>query len=725
MTIINFSSLDPHLAIFMGLILTYLIHSTVFYLLVRLVLLFNEFHSSQVKEYLWRVALFGGIFTASFQIFSGLSLMSLPTSQNPKPSPVVYTVKENPQIPDRVIYEIQPEDVLMAVETLKAKEMLPVDPSISTIEIAKNNPTSISEKVLFFMGILFISFILLIYKILAYCQFINKIKPLDKVKDQKIHLMIHDLCTSIPYRKRITIKSSRKLKSPVALGSNKIFVPESSLQNLPDEQIKSLLAHELAHLVRKDTWWNAVYSFMEAALFFQPLNRMIRKELQENAEILCDEWAVKITGNKKALASCLLEVAGWYTKPITSSIVPGMALSKKSLTQRINNILNDQYMKTRPNFALTIFVMLTIGLLVILATPGFTIAPQQEAPKPEQPAKPKPEVPSQELKSIIPVDPKENIKKIKELEVMVEEDIEIDVPIQEEIDLDMDMDLDMDIDIDLPPPFKDDFKSFEEFNHFDHNFSFQFNSDDIFQLRDSILKNFEINFDDHFKENFNYVFSFQDGDTNKIRSRSSSIIINNNEKKVIIENWEVKELWIDGKKIPDDEIKNHNIVIEDFNPRIRFHEDAQGRLREAELRSKDAEIRAKDAELRAQEAQVRWERRREEIEIRKGEFEARRIEAESRLIEAEERRKEAEIRRMESEERRATAEKFNKILEENLIKDKLIEDADYYSFQLNNEELKINDVAQPEKIHKKYKKLYENETGNSLNENSNFMIRKK
>src|SRR2546429_8130729 len=72
-----------------------------------------------------------------------------------------------------------------------------------------------------------------------------------------------------------------------------------------------MLAHELAHLARRDSLWLAGASLIERCLFFQPLNRLARRELETTAEYLSDEWATRKTGSPVALAKCLATVAEW------------------------------------------------------------------------------------------------------------------------------------------------------------------------------------------------------------------------------------------------------------------------------------------------------------------------------------------------------------------------------------------------------------------------------
>ncbi len=79
---------------------------------------------------------------------------------------------------------------------------------------------------------------------------------------RSIHLTTHALCPV-----------------PLALGGRHVVLPERFLQELDPEQQRAALAHEVAHVVRRDPEWRIAIEVLERALFFQPLNRLARARL--------------------------------------------------------------------------------------------------------------------------------------------------------------------------------------------------------------------------------------------------------------------------------------------------------------------------------------------------------------------------------------------------------------------------------------------------------------
>jgi len=159
------------------------------------------------------------------------------------------------------------------------------------------------------------------------------------VTDGPLAATLAELQRTAGYRRRVHLTMARTISSPVALGLSEICVPELALSDLGAEQQRSMLAHELAHLARRDSLWLAGASLMERCFFFQPLNRLARRELETTAEYLSDEWATRKTGSAVALAKCLATVAEWIQASPLGVPVAGLAERRSFLVSRISRLL--------------------------------------------------------------------------------------------------------------------------------------------------------------------------------------------------------------------------------------------------------------------------------------------------------------------------------------------------------------------------------------------------
>lgn len=138
---------------------------------------------------------------------------------------------------------------------------------------------------------------------------------------------------------RVRLSVSDRVGGPLAWGRSEIVLPRRALVDLTPEQQQNVLAHELAHLVRRDPSWRWYSALVEAVFFFQPLNRMARRGIHESAEYLCDDWAVRMTGQNLVMAKCLVEVAGWLRPLPAAAPVAGMAEQGSPLVRRVERLL--------------------------------------------------------------------------------------------------------------------------------------------------------------------------------------------------------------------------------------------------------------------------------------------------------------------------------------------------------------------------------------------------
>lgn len=114
------------------------------------------------------------------------------------------------------------------------------------------------------------------------------------------------------------------VNTPFVLNAREICLPERALE-LDRDALEAVLAHELAHIERRDGSWLKAALLLQALLWFQPLNRKLRAALQETAELAADDRAVELTGNALALARTLTQVASWVRG---ARFVPSVAMAR-------------------------------------------------------------------------------------------------------------------------------------------------------------------------------------------------------------------------------------------------------------------------------------------------------------------------------------------------------------------------------------------------------------
>ena len=115
----------------------------------------------------------------------------------------------------------------------------------------------------------------------------------------------------------VSLATCPNLKSPLAWGRSRVVVPDYFAEELDDASLVAMLAHECEHLRRRDGAWLLFARSLQGIFAFQPLLGRAIRELSEQAELLCDEAAMRKSGGGVALAKCLATIADRLTQPQT------------------------------------------------------------------------------------------------------------------------------------------------------------------------------------------------------------------------------------------------------------------------------------------------------------------------------------------------------------------------------------------------------------------------
>ncbi|MES2179714.1 MAG: M56 family metallopeptidase [Gemmatimonadota bacterium] len=107
----------------------------------------------------------------------------------------------------------------------------------------------------------------------------------------------------------INLSIASDLPSPVALGASEICLPSVVAREFSTRHRDTLIAHEVAHLQRKDPHWFAFVEVVTAVSAFQPLIFLVAREFRRDVELICDEAAVRRTHDRQGLIGALALLA--------------------------------------------------------------------------------------------------------------------------------------------------------------------------------------------------------------------------------------------------------------------------------------------------------------------------------------------------------------------------------------------------------------------------------
>ena len=88
-----------------------------------------------------------------------------------------------------------------------------------------------------------------------------------------------------------------------------MVVSEGLVTQLDEDEVETVLAHELAHLKNHDTALNTVVAVYRRVLFFDPFIRLLERAIYGEKEFSADELSARETKKPLSLASALLKIS--------------------------------------------------------------------------------------------------------------------------------------------------------------------------------------------------------------------------------------------------------------------------------------------------------------------------------------------------------------------------------------------------------------------------------
>jgi beta-lactamase regulating signal transducer with metallopeptidase domain len=171
--------------------------------------------------------------------------------------------------------------------------------------------------------------------------------------------------------RRIELRTSDKVRVPAALGFFRpaVIVPAWTLEELPAEELKVILLHELAHLHRWDDWTNLAQKIVKSLFFFHPAVWWIESKLMLEREMACDDLVLAQTSNPRTYAKSLISLAERV------GLGKGIALAQAALgrahqtSQRIMQILDTGRPKATRVWKPALGVVTAMSAIAIMAVP--------------------------------------------------------------------------------------------------------------------------------------------------------------------------------------------------------------------------------------------------------------------------------------------------------------------------------------------------------------------
>ena len=323
-------------------LLTYLIHSTIILCAVMVVSRILDGRSLAIQETLFRTALLGGVLTASVQLGLGIAPMAGIFSLEAATQPQTSTV-------------------------LNALPAIDAEATVASIAGTKSgNGPGWATPFVVLWGLA------AIVTLTAVLRSVLDLKRLLRSRCfQPAGHLVERLAAAMGLRQHVKVSTCKAIAVPFATGIRQpeICCPER-VNELAREHQTGLFAHEIAHLARRDPAWQLLYRLGEALFVLQPLNRLVRRRLEEIAEHLTDERAAACTGDRLGLARCLVVVAHWRSAAPIGLPATTFAAGPR-LDRRVRRLLSGAgNHQVSGRWAIPIGAALLVGAVAILPMVG-------------------------------------------------------------------------------------------------------------------------------------------------------------------------------------------------------------------------------------------------------------------------------------------------------------------------------------------------------------------
>jgi VWFA-related protein len=148
------------------------------------------------------------------------------------------------------------------------------------------------------------------------------------------------LYRSTPLRGR-ALRESGDVVSPAAVGVLRpaVLLPMGWRDWEPDTR-RAVLAHEFAHIRRKDAWISALGRLVTSVLWFHPLAWWLSRKVSGLAELACDAVALECVGDPAGYSRILLDFADRVNRAGSRAALPGLAMAASSsgMGKRIDQV---------------------------------------------------------------------------------------------------------------------------------------------------------------------------------------------------------------------------------------------------------------------------------------------------------------------------------------------------------------------------------------------------
>jgi len=113
-----------------------------------------------------------------------------------------------------------------------------------------------------------------------------------------------------------------------------LLLPPGFLSRVTEADLDAVLAHELAHIERRDFAKNLFYGFLSLPIAYHPALWLTTARLAESREMVCDEAAASSITGRDSYARALLRLASMLTEPMPIRTLHAIGIFDANIFER-------------------------------------------------------------------------------------------------------------------------------------------------------------------------------------------------------------------------------------------------------------------------------------------------------------------------------------------------------------------------------------------------------
>jgi protocatechuate 3,4-dioxygenase beta subunit/Zn-dependent protease with chaperone function len=160
------------------------------------------------------------------------------------------------------------------------------------------------------------------------------------VPDPAVQALLGELCALRGVRPPLLL-ASRRARGPFVTGVHRPAVVLPADAEFDPATLRAVLAHELAHVARRDLAWGLFARVVCAIAWPQPLAWALLRKMEDASEEVCDEEVLRHDCPPRQYARCLVDLAERFLASTPARVLgTGVAPRGSSLEARVRRVLN-------------------------------------------------------------------------------------------------------------------------------------------------------------------------------------------------------------------------------------------------------------------------------------------------------------------------------------------------------------------------------------------------